>query len=208
MESEELWRAALHDFNNLMAGLQGVLDLSDPVLPFDPRTHTRLETILEDGKTLVAMARTLALGRLPQAGLASWGEWESGLRARLDPMGSLFGCPIDLADAGACLDPWPVPLLQDWAAAFTRQILPWAAPGPLRLEAEASTNAWILRWFTDAPLPPALLAAPPPDAPRNLPSFWLRAMVRHLNLDIEPQAGCIQIRMPRQAPGGPSLQES
>ena len=39
MDSEALWKAALHDFNNLMAGLQGVLDLSDPGLPLDLRNR-------------------------------------------------------------------------------------------------------------------------------------------------------------------------
>lgn len=197
MDSEELWRATLHDFNNLMAGLQGVLDLSEPGLPMDPRNRMRLESVLEDGKSLIAMARALALGRLPVGGVASWAEWEAGVCDRLEPMAELFRCPIELVDAGARGRSWPAPVLQDWAAVFTRQILPWAAPGPLLLEAEALSEAWVLRWITDAPLPPVLRAVPPPDAPRNLASFWLRSMANHMDLIIEPQAGCIQVRAPR-----------
>ena len=53
MTSDDLWRAALHDFNNLLASLQGVLDLSDPRLPLDARNRMRLEFTLEDGKTLI-----------------------------------------------------------------------------------------------------------------------------------------------------------
>ena len=197
MDSEALWKAALHDFNNLMAGLQCVLDLSDPGLPMDPRNRTRLGSVLEDGKTLVAMAQALALGRLPDAGVASWAEWEAGLRGRLERLPEIFHCPIELVDSGAGSMPWPAPLLQDWAAAFTRQILPWAAPGPLRMEAEAGSDAWVLRWITDAPLPPALLAVAPPGAPQNLASIWLRSMADHLGLTIEPLAGRIQVWAPR-----------
>ena len=201
MDSEDLWRAALHDFNNLMAGLQGVLDLSDPTLPFDSRNHGRLGTILEDGKSLVAMARTLALGRFPESGLVTWAEWEGGLRERLDPLASLFGCPIDLAEDGAADASWPAPLFQDWAAVFTRQLLPWATPGPLRLEAEALPDAWVLRWITDAPLPPALRAAPVPDAPRNLPSFWLKAVADRMNLHLEIDPGRLLVRHSRPPHG-------
>jgi hypothetical protein len=197
MDSEDLWRAALHDFNNLMAGLQGVLDLSDPTLPFDSRNHGRLGTVLEDGKSLVSMARALALGRLPEGGLVTWPEWEGGLRERLDPLASLFGCPIDLADAGAAGASWPAPLLQDWTAVFTRQLLPWATPGPLRLEAEALPEAWILRWITDAALPPALRSDPAPDVPRNLPSLWLRAMAAEMGIEVESLPGCLQARLSR-----------
>ena len=89
MDSEELWRAALHDFNNLLAGVQGVLDLSDPRLPLDARNRLRLETTLEDGKTLIAMARALALDRHPDPGILSWSDWSAGLRARLEPLAIL-----------------------------------------------------------------------------------------------------------------------
>lgn len=185
MTSEDLWRAALHDFNNLLAGFQGVLDLSDPGLPLDARNRQRLESTIEDGKILIAMARALALGRHPDAGLASWAEWKAGLNERLVPMAALFQCPIELVDLGASGTAWPAPLLQDWAAAFTRQILPWVAPGPLRVEAMASPDAWTLTWVGDAPLPLALRIDAPPDAPKNLPSLWLRATGEHLGVSIE-----------------------
>ncbi len=81
--------------------------------------------------------------------------------------------------------------------AFTRQILPWAAPGPLRMEAEAVPGAWVLRWLTDSPLPPSLEAEVPPDAPRSLAGLWLRGMADYLNLAIEAPGGCLGIRMPR-----------
>jgi AcrR family transcriptional regulator len=197
MTSEDLWRAALHDFNNLLAGLQGVLDLSDPRLPLDARNRMRLESTLEDGKTLITMARALALGRHPDPGQAAWSEWRAGLDERLKPMSELFRCPIDLVDAGADGSPWPTPLLQDWAAAFTRQILPWAAPGPLRLEAAASPEAWILTWVGDAPIPAALRADAPADAQKNLPSFWLRATGERLGVSIIETPGGLVARMER-----------
>lgn len=201
MTPEELWRAALHDFNNLMAGLQGVVDLSDPALPLEARNRMRLEATLEEGKTLVAMARALALGRLPETGAVPWPEWAPGLRSRLAGMADLFRCPVEVVAVRAGSEPWPTPLLQDWAAAFTRQILPWAAPGPLRLEAAADDQGWNLRWITDAPLPLGLRSDPPIDAPRNLYTFWLRAMAAHQGLRLEQGAGCLLAKLPRPPVG-------
>lgn len=197
MTSDDLWRAALHDFNNLLGSLQGVLDLSDPRLPLDARNRKRLEFTLEEGKTLIAMARALALDRHPDTGLVSWDEWKAGLEARLDPMATMFRCPIELVDLGANGTPWPVPQWQEWAAAFTRQILPWATPGPVRLEASASPEAWILTWVGDAPLPAALKPDPPPDVSKNLPSFWLRTLSERLGLSIQESPGGIVVRMAR-----------
>lgn len=200
MDSVELWRAALHDFNNLMAGLQGVLDLSDPRLPMDTRNRLRMAMVLEDGKTLIAMARALALGRLPEGDTAPWEAWAEALQGRFDPVSDLFRCPVELVDAGAAGTRWPAPLLQDWALAFTRLILPWAAPGPLRLQASATPEAWLLRWVTDAPIPTALTAEDRADSPKNLASFWLRTMAEHQGLQVERLEGGIQARIPRPVP--------
>lgn len=200
MASEELWRAALHDFNNLLAGLQGVLDLSDPRLPLDARNRLRLGYSIEDGKTLIAMARALALDRFPDPGSAPWKEWKAGLEARLEPMSELFRCPVNLVDAGADGVSWPTPLLQDWAATFTRQILPWAVPGPLRLEASATPEAWILTWVGDAPLPGALQPDPPTDSPKNLPSLWLRTTGQRLGIQLEAAPLGLVARMARAIP--------
>ncbi len=197
MTSEDLWRAALHDFNNLLAGLQGVLDLSDPRLPLDPRNRARLEFALVDGKSLITMARALALGCQPDSGMVSWPEWHAGLEQRLEPLASLFRCPIEVADVGASGAPWPAPLLLDWVAAFTRQILPWAAPGPLRLEAKIEPDAWVLTWLGDASLPSALRPEPPSEAPRNLPSYWLKAMCGPLAVSIEETPVGLVARMDR-----------
>ena len=199
MDPEELWRAALHDFNNLLAGVQGVLDLSDPRLPLDGRNRLRLEATLEDGKTLIAMARALALGRHPDPGLLSWFDWKAGLNARLEQLAALFRCPIELADMGADGVSWPSPLFQDWAAAFTRQILPWVAPGPLRLEAKAAKDAWYLTWVGDAPLPVALRSELPLDAPKSLPAYWLRSTGERLGLSIRETPEGLVARMERAA---------
>ncbi len=197
MTSEDLWRAALHDFNNLLAGVQGVLDLSDPRLPLDARNRTRLESTLEDGKTLIGMARSLALGRQPDPGLAPWPEWRAGLEQRLEAMALLFRCSIEVVDAGAAEVSWPTPLFQDWAAAFTRQILPWAAPGPLRLEASVEPTAWILTWLGDAPLPTALRPDPPSEALRNLPSLWLQDASGRLGVSVQETPVGLVVRMAR-----------
>lgn len=198
MDSEELWRAALHDLNNLLAGIQGVIDLSDPALPLDARNRMRLECTLEDGKTLIAMARALALGRHPDPGLSPWSEWKAGLSQRLESLAALYRCPMDLLAADGMEDaPWPTPQFQDWAAAFTRQILPWAAPGPLHIEASLDPDAWLLTWLCDAPMPSALRPEPPPDAPRNLPSLWLRAASERLGITLQETPRGLVARMAR-----------
>lgn len=206
MDSEDLWRAALHDFNNLVTGLQGVADLGDPALPFDPHNHARLETVIGDGRTLIAMARALALGRIPGSDPVPWEYWEAEVRKRLEEAGRLFRCPVELVDAGAG-GFWPAPLLQDWTVAFTRQILPWASPGPLRLEAEARPDAWILRWLTDSPLPPALEAEFPPDVPRSLAALWLRGMAGHMALTVEADPAFLLVRVPRRDASEAPFQE-
>lgn len=195
MNSESLWRATLHDFSNLLAGLQGVLDLSDPRLPLDARSRSRLECTLEDGKVLIGMARAMALSRPYAEGMVSWPEWRAGLDERLQPMAMLYRCPIEIIDNGE-VGAWPAPLLQDWAAAFTRQILPWAAPGPLRLEARIREGAWMLTWPGDAPFPAALQPELPPDTPMNLPSLWLREMTPRLGIVVLQTDLGLVARMP------------
>jgi hypothetical protein len=199
MTSEDLWRAVLHDFNNILAGLQGVMDLSDPRLPLDTRNRMRMEYSIEEGKTLISMARALVLDRHPEAGVASWADWKAALNGRLEPMSTLFRCPIDLVDKGADGCAWPTPQLVEWTAAFTRQILPWVAPGPLRLEATVTPEAWNLTWIGDAPMPTALQADSSPDTPKNIHAFWLRAMGERLGISIlETPAGLVA-RMARPA---------
>ncbi|MBI1754060.1 MAG: hypothetical protein HY014_10260 [Acidobacteria bacterium] len=197
MTSEDLWRATLHDFNNLLAGLQGALDLSDPRLPLDARNRLRLSTSIEEGKTLIAMARALALGRRPESGLVPWAEWKAGLEARMEPLAELFRCPCHLSGTGLEGSIWPAPLLQDWAAAFTRQILPWSVPGPLRLEASITPEAWVLTWPGDAPLPLGLKPDPSADTPKNLPILWLRALGKDMGIRLEETPGGPVARMPR-----------
>jgi hypothetical protein len=194
---ERLWRTALHDFNNLLAGIQGVLDLSDPDLPLGTRNHLRLQATLEEGRNLVAMSRALALDRLPDAGPLPWPEWREGLARRLEPLSVLFACPVEVGGANPCEGAWPAPLLQDWALALSRQILPWVAPGVLRIEAGAAPEGWSLRWPGAPPIPPALLPEPPEDAARNLTSLWLRSMGERLGVALEAQDGALTAFLPK-----------
>ncbi len=199
--SEMLWRTALHDFNNLLAGIQGVLDLSDPAEPLSRRNWMRLEATLEEGRNLVAMSRTLALGRVPDAAQLSWTEWRDGLQRRLEPLSVLFKCPIEVVLlASESARPWPAPLLQDWATAFSRQILPWITPGTLRVEASEEPEGWMLRWPGAPTIPPALRPDPPDDVPGNLSSLWLRQMAGRLALTLEERDGAILAHIPAPDP--------
>ncbi len=193
---ERLWRTALHDFNNLLAGIQGVLDLSDPLQPLSPRNRLRLEATLEEGRNLVAMSRALALDRLPDPGHLAWPEWREGLMQRLQPLSVLFACPVEVVLAGESPLPWPAPMLQDWAAALSRQILPWVAPGTLRIEATAAPDGWTLRWPGAPPVPPGLRPDPPEDAGLNLTTLWLRAMAGRLGLSLDAEEGALVARIP------------
>ena len=195
---ETLWRSALHDFNNLLAGIQGVLDLSAPEEPLSPRNRQRLEASLEEGRNLVAMSRALALGRMADPGLLPWPEWKEGLERRLSFLSILYKCPAEVvllgADGG---HPWPAPLLQDWTTGLSRQLLPWIAPGTLRLETSAGPEGWLLRWPDAPPIPPALLPDPPADAARNLTSLWLRQIGSLLSITLESRDGALVARIPR-----------
>jgi hypothetical protein len=173
------------------------MDFSDPGLPLEARNRMRMEYSIEEGKTLISMARSLLLDRQPDSGMASWTDWKAALEGRLEPMSTLFRCPIELVDRGADGTAWPTPQLVEWAAAFTRQILPWAAPGPLRLEAVVSPQAWILTWVGDAPIPAALKSDPPHDASNNLSSFWLRATGERLGISIQQTPVGLVAQMPR-----------
>lgn len=198
MNSEDLWRATLHDFNNLLAGLQGVLELSDPRVPMDPRNRVRMEASIEDGKTLIIMARALALGRHPDSGYILWPEWKRGLEDKLQPVSQLFRCPIEVAaGSGVEEERWPAPGLQDWVVAFTRQVLPWIAPDPLKVVAEVSPSGWVVTWLGDAPMPAVLLPDPPPDAPRSISSYWLLMASERLGVTIEKTAAGLVARMER-----------
>lgn len=197
MSSKELWRASLHDFNNLLAGIQGVLDLSDPRQPLSPRNRMRLEASLEDGKTLVAMVRGMALGRWPDTGQVPWLEWKQGLELRLDHLSIIYGCPVEVVRLdNPTEDSWPSPLLQDWAAAFSRQILPWIAPGTLRLEVERSLDGWVIRWPGAPPIPINLQPDPPADAALNVMALWVRTMTERMHITLEAAEGLITARIP------------
>lgn len=198
MNSEDLWRAALHDFNNLLAGLQGVLELSDPRGPMDPRNRARMEASIEDGKNLVAMARALALERHPDTGFALWPEWKMGLEEKLQPISQLFRCPIEVVGTpGAEKERWPAPEWQDWIVAFSRQILPWVAPEPLKVEAQITSDGWLITWPGDAPMPAVLLPDPPPDSPRNIASYWLRTASERMGVSIHKTPEGLVARMER-----------
>ena len=47
--SEALMRSALHDLANVLCGIRGILELSDPQQPLSPRDQSRLDAVIADG---------------------------------------------------------------------------------------------------------------------------------------------------------------
>ena len=105
--SEGLMRSALHDLANALSGLQGILELSDPMRPLTPRERGRMEAILAEGMTTLDRARHLAMGSLPEAALEAGEAWRLSLAEDLEPLATIFRCPFDITYTG---DPRPRPL--------------------------------------------------------------------------------------------------
>jgi len=194
---EELWRAALHDFNNVFAGLQAALDLRGPGAPLTERDHQRLKASLSEGIELVAFCRALALERWPDQSLEPGPIWRQALDQRLMPFIELFRCPITQAYSGEPhYDQWPGPLLQSWILAFTRQLLPLIAPGPLTIESYSDAFEWRLCW-RPVPFLPKSLSSAPGDFPKNLMALWVLKSVELLNLTLEEFDQAIWVSMSR-----------
>lgn len=197
---EALVRAALHDLSNTFAGIQGILDLSDPAQPLAPQARNRLEALLSDGMQLLTRTRHLALGTRPEALPESGAAWRGALEQQLQPLAAAFRCEIRLNPLGeAAFDRWPGELARGWALAVTRQVLPYLASGPspqaLNLDLEATAPSWRLTWHPVKLLPDCL--KPSEEPPRDIGSAWVREVGRTLGVEAHFEGNRLTARIPR-----------
>lgn len=199
--SESLIRAALHDLSNTLAGVQGILDLSDPKAPLPASDRARLDAILAEGFTVLQRSRHLALGSRPDPSLEPGDSWRRALQIQVEPQATTFRCRIEVTHAGEPLhDRWPGELLRSWALAVTRQVLPFlktSAEGlRLHLSTGADARAWHLAWSPVLALPDSLR----PDADhqrRDIAAQWALELGRSLGVTLAFEDGAMKATLPR-----------
>jgi hypothetical protein len=190
-------RSAIHDVANLLSGIRGILELSDPERPLSERDRARLEAILTDGMTTLERARYLAMGTLPDANLESGSDWRRMLMAELEPLAVVFRCTFEVGYEGeAEQDWWPGDLLRGYVLALTRQILPYVQGARVGILCGADPKEWRLRWHPASNLPESL--RPELDArPRDISARWALRVGGSLGAHLAMEEGVLLARIPR-----------
>src|SRR5512145_2464143 len=98
--SEALMRSSLHDLANVLSGIRGILELSDPHQPLSPRDQARLEAVICDGMVALERSRHLAMGTLPESMVESGPDWRHQLLEQLKPLGILFRRRFEIRATG------------------------------------------------------------------------------------------------------------
>jgi len=190
-------RSAIHDLANLLSGIRGILELSDPTRPLSLRDRARLEAILTDGMTTLERARYLAMGTLPDAVLESGPDWRRSLLEDLEPLAVVFRCKFEVAYEGdAAQDRWPGDLLRGYVLALSRQILPYVQGSSMGILCGADSREWRLRWTPAVNLPESL--RPELDArPRDISARWALRVGGSLGANLTAEGGVLLARIPR-----------
>lgn len=195
--SEALMRSALHDLANVLSGIRGILELSDPHQPLTPRDQSRLDAVITDGMAALDRARHLAMGTLPESMVESGADWRHQLGEQLKPMGVLFRRRFEIRYEGQLTDDrWPGELLRGYAAALTRQILPYVNVESLEIITHANTKEWRLRWPQAMVIPESLnpqLTA----RPRDIGARWVLRVGETLGAILHSDAEGLSLRVPR-----------
>lgn len=196
-ESEALMRSALHDLANVLSGIRGILELSDPHLPLTPRDQSRLEAVIADGMVALERSRHLAMGTLPESMVESGSDWRHQLAEQLKPMGVLFRRQFEIRYEGEIADDrWPGELLRGYATALTRQILPYVHAESLEIIAQITAKEWRLRW-PQATVVPDSLKPEFTSRPRDVGARWAIRVGETLGAIIHSDAGGLSVRVPR-----------
>ena len=195
--SEALMRSALHDLANVLSGIRGILELSDPHQPLTPRDQSRLDAVITDGMVALERSRHLAMGTLPESMVESGSDWRHQLAEQLKPMGVLFRRHFEIRYEGEIADDrWPGELLRGYATALTRQILPYVHAESLEIIAQANAKEWRLRWPLATVIPESL--NPEFNArPRDIGARWALRVGETLGATLHSDADGLMVRVPR-----------
>lgn len=193
--SELLMRSTLHDLANVLAGVRGILDLSNPQKPLSPRDRLRLDAVLDEGICTLERSRSLVMGTLPEALPEPGLVWRDQLLDDLAPLATLFHCRFEISHEGeAATDQWPGELLRGYARAITRQVLPYVQDGCMNIQCSADHREWRLRW-SPAPLLPASLT--PEGTPMDISSRWALQVGAAIGATLSQADGALLARIPR-----------
>ncbi len=190
--SEDLIRAALHDLANVLSGVQGILDLSDPSRPLTQRDRDRLAAVLREGQTTLQRTRGLATGGVPGGGRESGPDWKAQLEEQLAPLAVLFRTRVEVDCPAADL---PGPPLRALLHALARLLLPYAAEQGLRISAQSGADGWEVRLAPVAALPEAL--DPGFAGPRDIAARWTQRLGEALQARFEVVGGALRLAGPR-----------
>ncbi|HNX31597.1 MAG TPA: hypothetical protein PKM35_08330 [Holophaga sp.] len=190
-------RSTIHDLANLLSGIKGILDLSDPERPLRERDRVRLDAILAEGATTLERARFLAIGTLPDAALEDGAGWRRRLSEELGPLSAVFRCTFEVTYEGeAGCDHWPGELLKGYILAVSRQVLPYAQGSSLGIVLSADPREWRIRW-SPAPVFPECLRPGTDERPRDISSRWALQAGNALGATLAAEENALLARIPR-----------
>jgi hypothetical protein len=195
--SEALMRSALHDLANVLCGIQGILELSEPHLPLTPRDRARLEAVISDGMVALDRSRHLAMGTFPDSMVESGLDWRHQLAEQLKPLGTLFRRQFRVLYGGKPADDrWPGELLRSYARALTRQILPYVQSESVEIHCSGDSREWRLQWSQTTVIPESL--RPEMETrPRDISARWAMRVGTALNATLSADKDGLLARIPR-----------
>lgn len=195
-DSELLMRAALHDLANVLAGVQGVLELTPEDAPLSPRNRARLDAVVSEGLGILGRARHLAMGTLPDASPQPAQEWREQLADELVPLALLYKAPLDVQ-----LEPGPGPAefpgeaLRTYVRSACRQVLPYARSG-LRIQARSEEGCWRLRMTPVSQMPEGL-GVLPEGRSGDISGRWAQRVAEAMGISVVFEDGGLTFRIPR-----------
>lgn len=195
--SEALMRSSLHDLANVLSGIRGILELSDPHQPLSPRDQARLDAVVSDGMVVLERSRHLAMGTLPESMVESGPDWRHQLSEQLKPLGILFRRRFEIRATGeAGDDRWQGELLRSYVLALTRQILPYTQAECLEIHTSADSREWRLRW-PQATVIPESLRPEMETRPRDISARWAQCAGIALNAALSVDKEGLLVRIPK-----------
>lgn len=195
--SEALMRSALHDLANVLSGVRGILELSDPHQPLTPRDQARLDAVISDGMIALDRSRHLAMDTLPESLVESGQDWRYQLAEQLKPIGTLFRRRFDVQFEGEpSEDRWPGEILRSYALALTRQVLPYVQAETLVIRSSSDKREWRLQW-PHATVVPESLHPEENSRPRDISARWAIRVGSALQASLSASKDGLLVRVPR-----------